>query len=63
MNSFVNDTFEKLMKEGGNLVRYNKKATLSSRDVQTATRLLLGGELSKHAVSEATKAVTKWASS
>ncbi len=36
--------------------------TLSSRDVQTAVRVFLPGELAKHAVSEATKAVTKFTS-
>jgi histone H2A len=36
---------------------------LSSRDVQTAVRCVLPGELAKHAVSEGTKAVTKFTSS
>ena len=62
MNSFVNDTFEKIVTEAGKLARYNKKATLSSREVQTAVRLVLPGELAKHAVSEGTKAVTKFTS-
>ena len=62
MNSFINDIFEKIASESGKLVRYNKKQTLSSREVQTAVRLLLPGELAKHAVSEGTKAVTKYTS-
>ena len=62
MNSFVNDIFDKVMGEAAKLVRYNKKATLSSREVQTAVRLSLPGELAKHAVSEGTKAVTKFTS-
>ena len=62
MNSFVHDIFDKVMTEAGKLVRYNKKATLSSREVQTAVRLSLPGELAKHAVSEGTKAVTKFTS-
>lgn len=62
MNSFINDIFEKVSSEAGKLVRYNKKATLSSREVQTAVRLVLPGELAKHAVSEGTKAVTKFTS-
>jgi histone H2B len=41
-------------------MKYNKKQTLSSREIQTAVRLLLPGELAKHAVSEGTKAVTKF---
>ena len=63
MNSFINDIFEKMALEAGKLARYNKKATLSSREVQTAVRLILPGELAKHAVSEGTKAVTKFTSS
>ena len=59
MNSFINDAFERIAVEAGKLVRYNKKGTLSSREIQTAVRLILPGELAKHAVSEGTKAVTK----
>jgi len=62
MNSFVNDTFDRLSSEAIRLARYNKKATLTSREIQTAVRLLLPGELAKHAVSEGTKAVTKYTS-
>jgi histone H2B len=62
MNSFINDIFERIAGEAGRLVRYNKKATLSSREVQTSVRLILPGELAKHAVSEGTKAVTKYTS-
>jgi histone H2B len=62
MNSFIYDIFEKIATESSKLVRYNKKHTLSSREVQTAVKLLLPGELAKHAVSEGTKAVTKYTS-
>ena len=61
-NSFMNDIFERIAVEAGKLVRYNKKGTLSSREMQTAVRLILPGELAKHAVSEATKAMTKYTS-
>ena len=63
MNSFVNDIFEKLAHEASRLARYNKKPTVTSREIQTAVRLVLPGELAKHAVSEGTKAVTKFTSS
>ena len=63
MNSFIADIFERISGEAGKLVRYNKRSTLSSREIQTAIRLLLPGELAKHAVSEGTKAVTKYTSS
>ena len=62
MNSFVCDVFEKVSREAGGLCRYNRTKTLGSREVQSAVRLVLPGELSKHAVSEGTKAVTKYSS-
>lgn len=62
LNSFINDIFDRVTTEAGRLSRYNKKATLSSREIQTAVRLVLPGELAKHAVSEGTKAVTKFTS-
>lgn len=63
MNSFVNDIFERIAGEASKLAHYNKRSTISSREIQTAVRLLLPGELAKHAVSEGTKAVTKYTSS
>ena len=63
MNSFVNDVFERIANEAGQLARYNKRQTITSREIQTAVRLLLPGELAKHAVSEGTKAVAKYTSS
>lgn len=63
MNSFVNDIFERIATEASRLAQYNKKSTITSREIQTAVRLWLPGELSKHAVSEGTKAVTKYTSS
>ena len=63
MNSFVNDLFERIAAEASRLAHYNKRSTITSREIQTAVRLLLPGELAKHAVSEGTKAVTKYTSS
>ena len=63
MNSFVNDLFERIAEEASRLSHYNKKSTITSREIQTAVRLILPGELAKHAVSERTKAVTKFTSS
>eukprot|EP00095_Tigriopus_kingsejongensis_P003434 snap_masked-scaffold110_size354795-processed-gene-2.8 protein:Tk03434 transcript:snap_masked-scaffold110_size354795-processed-gene-2.8-mRNA-1 annotation:"h2b3_tigca ame: full" len=63
MNSFVNDIFERIASEASRLAHYNKRSTITSREIQTAVRLLLPGELAKHAVSEGTKAVTKYTSS
>ncbi|XP_074528956.1 histone H2B 1/2-like [Halichoeres trimaculatus] len=63
MNCFVNDIFERIAGEASRLAHYNKRSTITSREIQTGVRLLLPGELAKHAVSEGTKAVTKYTSS
>ncbi|KAJ1919560.1 histone H2B [Mycoemilia scoparia] len=63
LNSFVQDIFERIASEASKLAAYSKKSTITSREIQTAVRLLLPGELSKHAVSEGTKAVTKYTNS
>ena len=63
MNSFVNDIFERIANESSRLANLNGRSTISSREIQTSVRLLLPGELAKHAVSEGTKAVTKYTSS
>ncbi|OJA08164.1 hypothetical protein AZE42_03591 [Rhizopogon vesiculosus] len=73
LNSFVNDLFERIASESSigrfvppfnsELAAYNKKSTISSREIQTAVRLILPGELAKHAISEGTKSVTKFSAS
>ena len=62
LNSFVRDTFGKIATEAGNLVKFGKKQTLSAREISTATKLILPGELAKHANSEGSKAMTKYQS-
>ncbi|CAJ0938417.1 unnamed protein product [Ranitomeya imitator] len=44
MNSFVNDIFERIAGEASRLAHYNKRSTITSREIQTAVRLLLPGE-------------------
>lgn len=62
VNSFVQDIFERIAVEAASLTRINKTKTLSSREIQTAVRLVLPAELAKHAMAEGTKAVAKAAS-
>merc|ERR1711990_858137 len=57
MNSFVNDLFERIAAEVSKLGYYNKRYTITYRVMEDLVRLLLPGELAKHAVSEGTKAV------
>ena len=63
MNSLSNDVFQRLATEASKLAQNNKRPTIISRDIQTAVRLILPGELAKHAVSEGTKAVAKYTNS
>ena len=43
-------------------IKLRNGATLSSREIQSAVRFVLPGELAKHAISEGVKAVTKYTS-
>uniref|UniRef100_H3AK44 Core Histone H2A/H2B/H3 domain-containing protein n=2 Tax=Latimeria chalumnae TaxID=7897 RepID=H3AK44_LATCH len=49
MNSFVGDLFDRLAAEAARLALYNKRCAITSREVQTAVRILLPGEMAKHA--------------
>ncbi|KRX86411.1 histone H3 [Trichinella pseudospiralis] len=60
MNNFLNDLFDRFAAESSCLAHYSQRNTITSREIQTAVRLLLPGELSKHAISEGTKAVSKF---
>ncbi|XP_078066276.1 histone H2B type 1-H-like [Mustelus asterias] len=71
MNSFINDIFECIVGEASCLTHYNRRQNISSREIQTAVRLLPTGlasspwygERAKHVVSEGKKAMTKYTSS
>nr|GLL33806.1 hypothetical protein BHM03_00054885 [Ipomoea trifida] len=55
INNFINDIFEKLAQEASRIARYNKKPTITSREIQTTVKLVLPVELAKHAIIEGTK--------
>ncbi|KAM0830826.1 hypothetical protein ACQ4PT_065956 [Festuca glaucescens] len=63
LDMMMADMFERLAEEAARLAKHAGRATLTSREVQSAVRLVLPGELAKHAVSEGTKAVTNYMSS
>jgi histone H2B len=61
MANFTADMFSKLASRAGQLVRdVSKRKTLTAREVQTAVRLEIRGDLSEHAVIEGSKAVTRY---
>lgn len=60
LDSFANDLFERISTEAVKLLRLNNKRTLTSMEIQTAARLVLPGELCKHAIQDGAKAVAKY---
>ncbi|XP_078405865.1 histone H2B type 1-L-like [Cetorhinus maximus] len=62
-SSFVVDIFECISSEALRLIHYNKRHTISAREIQSAVRLMLPGELAKHTVSKGTKVLTKYTNS
>ncbi|XP_035540957.1 histone H2B.5-like isoform X1 [Juglans regia] len=62
LNNMMKDMFERLTEEAAVLSKYTSRKTLSSREIQGAVRLVLPGELGRHAIAEGSKAVTSFMS-
>ncbi|XP_055307703.1 late histone H2B.L4-like [Sitodiplosis mosellana] len=72
MNDFMIDVFQRIAIAASDLAKIDQKhrggsrltgkavVTITSRHIQTATRLELPGELAVHAVNEGTRAVQKY---
>jgi histone H2B len=60
MNSLMNDIFERIASEAKILAHISKRSTITHRDIQTAVRLLLPGQLARNAVSEGSQALAKY---
>lgn len=60
INNLMGDMFERIAAEAATLSKYVSRTTLSSREIQDAVKLVLPGELGKHAIAEGTKAVTTY---
>uniref|UniRef100_A0A6V3P3M1 Core Histone H2A/H2B/H3 domain-containing protein n=1 Tax=Lotharella globosa TaxID=91324 RepID=A0A6V3P3M1_9EUKA len=60
MNDLVADQFEKIALEAHKMLQIHGKTTLTAREIQASVRLLLPGELAKHAVSRGTKALAMY---
>lgn len=64
MNLMIHHVADKLIETCNQLMQHSKtRKTVTSREVQTSVRLVFPGELAKYAVSEGTKAVTKYTAS
>ncbi|CAN8311613.1 unnamed protein product [Cochlearia groenlandica] len=60
INMFMGDMFKRIAEEASRLNDQTKRRTLSSREVEAAVRLVLPGELSRHAVAEGSKAMSNY---
>ena len=57
LNSFVGHILERISTKAGNLVKITKKKTLTSRDMDSACKLILPGQLTKRAIYRGANAV------
>jgi len=60
MDSMANDIFDRICSEAVHLTKSKKQKTLTTREVQTAIRLLLAPDLCQHAIGEGNKAVANF---
>lgn len=60
LNDYLVVITREIGKLAGELSQSEDKITITSREIQHAVRTILPGELAKHAVSEGTKALTKY---
>ncbi len=63
LNNLVEITVQKIMVGINRILLATGKKTVNTRDIQDSVRLILPGEICKHAVFEGTKAVTRYNSS
>ncbi|XP_015078035.1 histone H2B.1-like [Solanum pennellii] len=63
LNNLMGDMFERIANEAAILTKYVGRTTLASVDIQDAVKLVLPGELGKHAIAEGTKAVANYVTS
>ena len=59
-NGLLEVLMAKLTKSSADIAKCAKKSTLSARHVQGAVKLVMPGDLAKHAVSEGTKSTIKF---
>ena len=63
LNHIVADKFETIMNEARSLVVNNHKGTITSKEIETACKLLIWGELGVGAISAGRKAISKYSGS
>ena len=63
LNSIVLDVYSQIAKGAQVLCAKNNRSILSAQDIQTAVKIIVPGELAKHAVSEGARALVNYESS
>lgn len=61
LNTMVDELFDRLLGKAGGSAKYDKKKTLDQRDIKLAVQLECKGTLTKHTISEITRATTAYA--
>ena len=62
MNSMVFDIFDQITNQSAQLIRYTKKRTLTSKEIEASVKLLFPFDLAQHAIQEGRRAVDKFQS-
>ena len=57
LNEVLLDSYDLILKESRHLMHFPKKQTLSSKECESAVKLLIPGELGKSAIQEGRKAL------
>jgi histone H2B len=60
VNGLIEDLENRLTNKSVEMAKLHKKSTLAAKHVQIATKMVVPGEMAAHALSEGTKAVTKF---
>ena len=62
LNSMVNDLFERIANEAGQLAKNSKRNTLNWHDIEAAVKLIVPGELGSNSVREGRRVLNKFTS-
>ena len=63
LNQIIADKFEQIMNESRGLIVTSKKSTLTSKEIETACKLMIPGELGSNAVLAGRKALQRFSTS
>ena len=60
LNEMLIDSYSDILTEARQMMLYSKKQTLTSKECESAVKLLIPGELGKNAINEGRKALGKF---